>query len=337
MSKYLLKRLLLLLPTLLAILFINFLVVQFTPGGPVERELARLRSTENSLLNLDITDQVTAELTKKYGFDKPFGERFLIMVKNYATLDFGISFNRDIPVRDLIIEKLPISISLGLWSTILIYLISIPLGIRKAITNGSHFDMLSTIIISFLYAFPTFMLGLGLIMLFGANGIVPLFPSSGFTSYNFDDLSALDKLLDYAKHVTLPVMSIVLSSLASIILLTKNCFLEEISKQYTLTAKAKGATQERILYHHIFRNAMIVIIAGLPGALLGVFLTGSFLTEVIFSLDGIGKLSYESAIDRDYPVVFGLLFIYSIVGLLTNILSDLIFTLVDPRINFDRR
>lgn len=341
MLKYLGKRLLLLVPTLFIILFINFIIVQFTPGGPVEQELSKLKNAMQSqhmaAQDISIDDRILKELHQKYGFDKPISERFWIMIKSYLRFDFGNSYLRNSSVKDLIIEKLPVSISLGLWSTLLTYLISIPLGVAKAVRNNSKFDMTTTLIVSFFYAFPTFVLGLGLIMIFGPSGVFPIFPGSGFMSYNFDQLSFPDKITDYIHHITLPVISIVLSTCASSVFLTKNCFAEELSKQYLMTAKAKGASSNQVLYGHVFRNAMIIIIASLPAALVGIFLTGSLLTEIIFSLDGLGKLSYESAINRDYPVVFGLLFVFTLTGLVANIISDILFTIVDPRINFDAK
>ena len=277
------------------------------------------------------------QIEKMYGFDKPPLERFWIMIKNYLTFDFGDSYFRDISVVDLLKEKLPVSISLGLWSTLLIYLISIPLGIRKAVKDGTSFDLWTSAVIIIGYAIPSFLFAIFLIVLFAGGSFWDLFPLRGLTSDGFEGFTWYQKIGDYFWHITLPVTALVISGFASLTLLTKNSFLEEINKQYVLTAKAKGVSKKNILYGHIFRNAMLIVIAGFPSAIVHIFFTGSLLIEVIFSLDGIGLLGFESAISRDYPVVFATLYIFTLIGLLLHIIGDLVYTLIDPRIDFDKR
>jgi len=369
MSAYILRRLLLIIPTLLGILLLNFLLVQLAPGGPVEQMIAKLQGNDagagsrvggggaevagaQSALNAASTTVSTsshykgaqgldpefiAELEKMYGFDKPLHERFFLMLKNYAMLDFGESYFRDVPVVSLIAEKLPVSISLGLWTTLLVYLISIPLGIKKALRDGSAFDMWTSTAIIIGYAIPAFLFAILLIILFAGGRFLDWFPLRGLTSDNFADLAWWQQIGDYLWHITLPVLAMVISGFASLTFLTKNSFIEEIGKQYVLTARAKGVSERNVLYRHVFRNAMLIVIAGLPAAFVHILFTSSLLIEVVFSLDGLGLLSFESAIGRDYPVLFGSLFIFTLIGLVVNLIGDVIYTLVDPRINFEGR
>ena len=365
MTSYVFKRLLLIIPTLFGILTLNFLIIQTAPGGPVEQMIAKVRGTDVGATerfsggndigfspSQSVVDEAAGsqyrgsrgldpefikQIEKMYGFDKPAHERYMIMIKNYLTFDFGDSYFRDISVIDLIIEKLPVSLSLGLWSTLLIYLISIPLGVRKAIKDGSPFDLWTSGVIIIGYAIPGFLFAIFLIVMFAGGSFLDLFPLRGLTSDGFANMSLFDKIKDYFWHITLPVTALVISGFASLTLLTKNSFIEEINKQYVLTARAKGVSEKTVLYGHVFRNAMLVVIAGLPTALLGVFFTGSLLIEVIFSLDGIGLLGFESAIQRDYPVVFATLYIFTLLGLVLHIIGDLTYTLVDPRIDFEKR
>lgn len=355
MLAYIVRRLLLIIPTLLGILLVNFIIIQAAPGGPVEQAIARFEGLEGGagsrlggggsevMKSSDyrgaqgLDPELIKEIERMYGFDKPPAERFWIMLKNYARFDFGESFFRDTKVTDLIIEKLPVSISLGVWSTLLMYLLSIPLGIAKARRNGSAFDVWTSSAIIIGYAIPAFLFALLLIVLFAGGSYWQWFPLRGLTSPNFDELTLGQQILDYFWHLVLPVSALVVGSFATLTLLTKNSFLDEISKQYVITARAKGLTEHRILYGHIFRNAMLIIIAGFPAALIGMLFTGALLIEVIFSLDGLGLLSFESAVSRDYPVVFGMLFIFTLVGLIAKLIGDLSYTLVDPRIDFESR
>ncbi|SIQ91091.1 microcin C transport system permease protein [Aquipseudomonas alcaligenes] len=359
MLAYIVRRLLLIIPTLLGILLINFIIVQAAPGGPVEQMIAKLEgfdaasggatarvsggggevsvagSNYRGAQGLD--PELVAEIEKMYGFDKSAPERFWLMLKSYAQLDFGQSFFRDASVVDLILEKMPVSISLGLWSTLITYLISIPLGIAKATRHGSAFDVWTSSAIIVGYAIPAFLFAILLIVLFAGGSYWDWFPLRGLTSGNFDELSLGGKILDYFWHLALPVTALVIGSFATLTLLTKNSFLDEIGKQYVVTARAKGLTDSRVLYGHVFRNAMLIVVAGFPSAFLGIFFAGSMLIEVIFSLDGLGLLGFESIVNRDYPVVFGTLFIFSLFGLLAKLLSDLMYTLIDPRIDFESR
>lgn len=366
MQTYLLKRLLLVIPTLFGILTLNFAIIQTAPGGPVEQMIAKVRGTDVSATSRfssapDLRDQYAsnameesgggskyrgsrgldpefiAQIEKLYGFDKPPLERFWIMIKNYLTFDFGDSYFRDIKVIDLLLEKLPVSLSLGLWSTLLIYLISIPLGIRKAVKDGTSFDLWTSGVIIIGYAVPSFLFAIFLIVLFAGGSFFDLFPLRGLTSDGFEEMSFLQKAGDYLWHITLPITALVISGFAGLTLLTKNSFLEEINKQYVLTARSKGVKEKSILYGHIFRNAMLVVVAGFPSALIGIFFTGSLLIEVIFSLDGIGLLGFESALSRDYPVVFATLYLFTLMGLILHIIGDLVYTMVDPRIDFEKR
>ncbi|MDZ4322510.1 MAG: microcin C ABC transporter permease YejB [Alphaproteobacteria bacterium] len=366
MFAYFLRRLLLIVPTLFGIMVINFLVIQAAPGGPVEQMIAKIRGN-----NVDATSRISgsgmestqaleqmgethfseskyrgaqgldpefiAKLEKMFGFDKPPLERFLLMMKNYLTFNFGDSYFKDRSVMGLIIEKMPVSISIGLWTTILVYLISIPLGIRKAVHDGTSFDIWTSAVVVVGYAIPGFLFAILLIVLFAGGSFWSIFPLRGLVSDNWHQLGLIDKVLNYLWHMVLPITAMVISGFASLTFLTKNSFLEEINKQYVVTARAKGLTERRVLFGHVFRNAMLIVIAGMPAALIGIFFSGSLLIEVIFSLDGLGLLGFESAINRDYPIVFGTLYIFTLLGLFLHIMGDLSYTFIDPRIDFERR
>ena len=354
------------IPTIFGIMLISFAVIQFAPGGPVEQVLAQLSGQGGSALDRvtgggsdfqaqDQTNQTGAQtggkyrgaqgldpefikdLERQFGFDKPAYERFALMIWNYVRFDFGESHFRSISVIDLIIEKLPVSISLGLWITLISYGISIPLGIRKAVADGSRFDVWTSGVIIVGYAIPGFLFAILLIVLFAGGSFYDLFPLRGLVSDNWSELSWPMKIVDYFWHMTLPLIAMTLSAFATTTLLTKNSFLDEIKKQYVQTARAKGLSERQVLYGHVFRNAMLIIIAGFPGAFISAFFTGSLLIEAIFSLDGLGLLSYEATIQRDYPVVFATLFIFSIMGLVVSLISDITYTLIDPRIDFERQ
>ncbi|HRO11081.1 microcin C ABC transporter permease YejB [Amaricoccus sp.] len=357
MGAYILRRLLLIVPTLFGILLVNFVLVQFMPGGPVEQVLAELQQEGNALDRISggggggggvepvgdyrgaqgLPPEFIAELEKQFGFDKPAWQRFLIMLRNYLTFDFGESYFRSISVIDLVIEKMPVSITLGLWSTVLAYLISIPLGIRKATKDGSRFDTVTSGAIIVAYAIPSFLFAVMLLVLFAGGSYWKLFPLRGLTSDNWADLSWPARILDYLWHITLPVIASTIGAFATMTLLTKNSFLDEIKKQYVMTARAKGLTETRVLYGHVFRNAMLIVIAGFPAVFISVFFGGSLIIETIFSLDGLGRLAYESALQRDYPVVFGTLYVFGLLGLVVGLLSDLTYVWVDPRIDFESR
>lgn len=357
MAAYIARRLLLMIPTIFGILAISFVIVQFAPGGPVERVLAQLQGMDQGATSRisggggsiatsegsayrgaeGLDPKFIAALNKQFGFDKPAGERFLIMLKNYATFHFGRSYFRGVRVITLIKEKLPVSISLGLWMTLLSYAISIPLGIRKAVRDGSTFDVWSSGVIIVAYAVPSFLFAVLLIVLFAGGSFWQIFPSRGLVSDDWAHLSLLAKVGDYFWHITLPVSALVLGSFATATFLTKNSFLEEIRKQYVMTARMKGLNERQVLYKHIFRNAMMIVVAGFPGAFVAAFFTGSLLIETIFSLDGLGLLSYESIMNRDYPVVFANLYIFALLGLVVNLISDLTYTWIDPRIDFETR
>ncbi|WP_298839922.1 microcin C ABC transporter permease YejB [uncultured Roseobacter sp.] len=360
MGAYIVRRLLLIIPTLLGIMLINFALVQFVPGGPVEQAIARIQGggdvfegfsgTNNDAGAADLSSndsqyigarglppEFIAELEAEFGFDKPPVERFLNMIWNYMRFDFGESYFRSISVIDLIKEKLPVSITLGLWSTLIAYLVSIPLGIRKAVRDGSRFDTWTSGAIIAAYAIPGFLFAILLLVLFAGGSYWQIFPLRGLTSDNFDELSTLGKVADYFWHITLPVLASTISAFATLTLLTKNSFLDEIKKHYVMTARAKGLSESRVLYGHVFRNAMLIVIAGFPAVFIGVFFGGSLIIETIFSLDGLGRLGFEAAVARDYPIVFGTLFIFGLIGLIVGILSDLMYVLVDPRIDFERR
>lgn len=365
MLNYILRRLLLMIPTILGIMLVSFVIVQFVPGGPVERMISQLQghdidatariggsgggadmaagaSSGNSGASKYVGAQgldpeLIAELEKMYGFDKPAPERFWIMLKNYARFDLGESYYRDASVIDLILEKMPVSISLGLWSTLIIYLISIPLGIKKAVKDGQPFDIWTSAAVFVGYAIPSFMFAILLIILFAGGRYLDWFPLRGIVSDNWRDMTWWQAGLDYAWHMVLPTIAMVISGFAGLTMLTKNSFLDEIGKQYVLTARAKGLPEKQVLYGHVFRNAMLIVIAGFPSAVLAIFFTGSLLIEVIFSLDGLGLLSYESVMNRDYPVVLGTLYIFSLIGLVMTLIRDVVYVLVDPRIDFEAR
>ncbi|QDC02586.1 microcin C ABC transporter permease YejB [Mesorhizobium sp. 8] len=366
MGAYILRRLLLMIPTLLGIMAVSFVIVQFAPGGPVERVIAQLTNQGGDSGDRlggggggDVTagggfeasggadsryrgaqgldPEFIAKLEKQFGFDKPPLERFGLMIWNYARFDFGQSYFRDVSVVDLILEKMPVSISLGLWITLISYLISIPLGIRKAVKDGSSFDTWTSAIVIVGYAIPGFLFAILLMILFAGGSFWDLFPLRGLTSDNWSQLSWPARVLDYFWHLTLPLTAMVLSAFATTTLLTKNSFLDEIRKQYVVTARAKGLSEHRVLYGHVFRNAMLIVIAGFPGAFISAFFTGSLLIENIFSLDGLGLLGFKSIVDRDYPVVFANLYIFSLIGLFISLVSDLTYTWIDPRIDFERR
>ena len=367
MTAYIIRRLALMIPTLLGIMLISFMIIQFAPGGPIERIIAQLNGT-----NVDATSRIGGSATgdfsrmaqpgqdsggvnsryrgargldpeliksleKQFGFDKPPVERFLLMMKNYLTFNFGQSYFRDVSVLQLIKEKLPVSISLGLWLTLLTYTISVPLGVRKAVMDGSKFDIWTSTVVIIGFAIPSFLFAIFLIVIFAGGSFLDWFPLRGLVSDNWAQLSWPNRILDYFWHLALPVTAMVLSSLATVTFLTKNCFLDEIRKQYVMTARAKGLSERRVLYGHVFRNAMLLVISGFPAAFISAFFTNALLIETIFSLDGLGRLSFESVMNRDYAVVFATLFIFSAMGLLLNLLSDLIYTWVDPRIDFETR
>jgi microcin C transport system permease protein len=344
MWSYILKRLLLMIPTLLGILVITFAIIQFVPGGPVEQMVAQLRgqdagtegpaSTGGYRGRQGVDAKRIEEIRKLYGFDKPPHERFLHMLGQYARLDLGKSFFHNKDVWQLILEKLPVSISLGLWTFLLVYLISIPLGIAKAVRAGTRFDTVTTFIVLLGYAIPSFVMGVALLVLFAGGSFVQWFPLRGLTSLNWHEMSLIGKIADYFWHIALPVASMVLGGFAVITILTKNSVLEEIRKHYVLTARAKGVDERKVLWKHVFRNAMIPIMTGFPAAFVGAFFSGSILIETLFSLDGLGLLSYESVIRRDYPVVLGSLFLFTIIGLLTTLIRDLSYVWVDPRVKY---
>ena len=361
MSSYILRRLLLIIPTLLGILLVNFTLVQFVPGGPVEQAIARAQGQGDVLEGITgagsdagvddlstgsdsqyigargLPPEYIKELEAEFGFDKPPVQRFLNMVWNYVRFDFGESYFRSISVIDLVKEKLPVSITLGLWSTLIAYAVSIPLGIRKAVKDGSRFDTWTSAFIIAAYAIPSFLFAIMLLVLFAGGSYYQWFPLRGLTSDNFNDLTAMGKVLDYFWHITLPVLAGTIGGFATLTLLTKNSFLDEIKKLYVVTAKAKGLSERQVLYGHVFRNAMLIVIAGFPSLFISVFFGGSLIIETIFSLDGLGRLGFEAAVARDYPIVFGTLYIFGLMGLLVAILSDLMYVLVDPRIDFEKR
>jgi microcin C transport system permease protein len=367
MGAYILRRILLMIPTLLGIMVLNFAIVQFAPGGPVEQMIAQLtgesvsatarfsgndqgdlagqpqassrqQSSESTYRGASgLRPEIVERIRKQFGFDKPPLERFVTMVWNYLRFDFGDSYFRDISVIDLIKEKLPVSISLGLWMTLLSYGISIPLGVAKAVRDGTRFDVWTSVAVIVGYALPGFLVAVLLIVLFAGGDFLNIFPLRGIVSENWQSLPWPQKILDYFWHITLPVISMGLGGFATTTLLVKNSFLDEIRKQYVVTARAKGLSERRVLYGHVFRNAMLLVIAGFPAAFVGIFFGGSFLIETIFSLDGIGLLGYTSLINRDYPVVFGTLYIFSLLGLFIALISDLTYTWVDPRIDFETR
>jgi microcin C transport system permease protein len=361
MTGYIFRRLLLIIPTLFGIMLVNFVITQAAPGGPVDQMVAKLQGFDtNATTRIGSTGggetgqthssqqsgyrgaegldpDIIERIEKMYGFDKPAHERFFNMIADYLQLDFGESFFRDARVIDLVSEKLPVSISLGLWTTLIVYLISIPLGIRKAVQHGSRFDVWTSTFIIVGYAIPGFLFAILLIVFFAGGSYLDWFPLRGLTSPDAETWSWPKRLLDYFWHITLPVLAMVIGGFATLTMLTKNAFLDEINKQYVITARAKGVSEKQVLYGHVFRNAMLIIIAGFPSALISILFTSSLLIEVIFSLDGLGLLGFEAAINRDYPVIFGTLFIFTLIGLLLKIISDITYMLVDPRIDFERR
>ncbi|TNE41406.1 MAG: microcin C ABC transporter permease YejB [Alphaproteobacteria bacterium] len=368
MFAYILRRILLMIPTLFGIMVLNFIVIQFAPGGPIEQIIAQIQGTavgatariggsgtgDTGSANASSTSAsggsdssyrgaqgldpaFIKELEVQFGFDKPAYERFYIMMKNYLVFDFGTSYFRDEKVINLVLEKLPVSISLGLWTTLLVYLISIPLGIAKAVRDGTRFDVWTSSLVIIGNAIPSFLFAVALIVLFAGGSYYDWFPLRGLTSENWDQLSLIGKVTDYLWHITLPVFAMVIGGFAALTQLTKNSFLDQISQQYVLTARAKGLSERRVLYGHVFRNAMLIVIAGFPSAFVSILFTGSLLIEVIFSLDGLGLLGFESAINRDYPVIFATVYVFSLLGLIMNLVGDITYTLVDPRIDFEAR
>ena len=367
MGAYLLRRLALVVPTLLGIILINFAVVQFAPGGPVEQMLAQLKGDAGSTLGRlsgesqgelrpqqrsdaatgsegsryrgarGLDPAVVKEIERAFGFDKPWQDRLWTMLSGYARFDLGRSLFKDRPVMELIIEKMPVSVSLGLWSTLIIYLVSIPLGIRKAVRDGTRFDIWTSGVVLVGNAIPGFLFAILLVVLFAGGSFLQWFPLRGLLSPGMQAAPFAERALDYAWHMVLPTLALVIGGFAGLTMLTKNSFLEEINKQYTVTARAKGAGETRVLYGHVFRNAMLLIIAGFPAAFIGILFTGALLVEIVFSLDGLGLLGFESAIGRDYPVMFGTLYIFTLLGLVMQIVGDFTYTLVDPRIDFESR
>jgi microcin C transport system permease protein len=365
MLAYLIRRLLLFVPTIFGIMIVNFIIVQAAPGGPVELTISRLRGeaveataraggsgggetragpggpagggSDKYRGARGIDPELIRQLERQYGFDRPAPERFVRMIRSYLVLDFGSSFYRDRRVIDLIVEKLPVSISLGLWTTLAVYLVSIPLGIAKAVRDGSTFDVWTSGVVILGYAIPGFLFAILLIVLFAGGSFLDWFPLRGLTSDHWRELSWPARIVDYFWHITLPIIALLVGGFATLTMLTKNSFLEEINKQYVVTARSKGLTKRRVLYGHVFRNAMLIVVAGFPAAFVGILFTSALLIEVIFSLDGMGLLGFEAAINRDYPIMFGTLYIYTILGLLLTLISDLTYVAVDPRIDFASR
>ncbi len=369
MLNYILRRLLLIVPTLFGIMVINFIIVQAAPGGPVERMIAEIKGTavdatvrisgagssetgnQRDLRGTpgggDVTSkyrgsrglpkELIEEIEKLYGFDKPPLERFVHMMKNYIVFDFGDSYFRDRKVVDLVIEKMPVSISLGLWTTLLVYLISIPLGVAKAVRDGTRFDVWTSAAVIIGYAIPGFLFAILLIVLFAGGSFLDWFPLRGLTSADWAEMSWPARIVDYFWHLALPILSLVIGGFAGLTMLTKNSFLDQINMQYVTTARAKGLSQNRVLYGHVFRNAMLIVVAGFPGALIGILFTGALLVEIIFSLDGLGLLGFEAVINRDYPVMFGSLFFFTLLGLMMQLVGDLMYHVIDPRIDFEAR
>ena len=367
MLAYIIRRLLLIIPTLFGIMVINFIIVQAAPGGPVEQMIAQIQgiaveatarvsgsgggevssaparghtggggqSKYRGARGLD--PEIIKEIERQFGFDKPFFERFVMMIGNYVRFDFGESFFRDRKVVDLVLEKMPVSISLGLWTTLLIYLISIPLGIAKAVRDGSRFDVWTSGAVIVGNAVPSFLFAILLIVVFAGGRYLDWFPLRGLTSNNFADFSVMGKIGDYFWHIALPVLSLVIGGFAGLTMLTKNSFMEEINKQYVTTARSKGLSEHRVLYGHVFRNAMLIVVAGFPSAFVGILFTGALLTEIIFSLDGLGLLGFEAAINRDYPVMFATLYFFTLLGLVLNLVGDVVYHIIDPRIDFEAR
>jgi microcin C transport system permease protein len=360
MIAYAVRRILLIVPTLLAIMVVNFFIVQAAPGGPVQQmiaklkgnmvsatervsggtsETARVQASDNSSYRgaRGIDPALIAELVKQYGFDKPPVERFKLMMEHYLVFDFGTSFFQDRSVVSLIRDKLPVSISIGLWTTLLTYLVSIPLGIRKAVRDGSRFDTWSSAVIVVGYAVPSFLFAVLLIVLFAGGSYLSLFPLRGLVSDDWASFSWPLRIADYFWHIALPIAALTIGGFATLTMLTKNCFIDEINKQYVLTARAKGLSERRVLYGHIFRNAMLLVVASFPAAFVAILFTGALLIEVIFSLDGLGLLGFEAAINRDYPIMFGTLYVFTLMGLVLKLISDLTYMFIDPRIDFGTR
>lgn len=363
MSAYIVRRLLLMIPTLFGIMLINFVIIHVAPGGPVEQLIAEVtgqgsaatdRVTQTGTAELNtaslesgvsgkyrgaqgLDKEFIKELEARFGFNKPMHVRFFEMIKNYLTFDFGNSFFRDESVVDLVLDKMPVSISLGIWSTLLIYLISIPLGITKAVRDGSKFDIWTSSVIVVGTAIPSFLFAVFLLIIFAGGSYLDWFPLRGLVSDNWDSLNLWGKITDYVWHITLPVIALTIGGFATLTMLTKNSILDEINKQYVLTARAKGLTENKVLYGHVFRNAMLIVIAGFPSAFIGMLFTGSLLIEIIFSLDGLGLLGFEAAFRRDYPLMFGTLFFFSLLGLIMQLIGDITYTLIDPRIDFEKR
>jgi microcin C transport system permease protein len=364
---YILRRLFLVVPTLFGIMVLNFFIIQAAPGGPVEQMIARIEGTAvgaterfsgsssgGELMQRPqqgeadggsgayrgargLPKELIQRIEKMYGFDKPIGERFFLMMKSFIALDFGDSFFRNRRVVDLVIDKLPVSLSIGLWTTLLIYFVSIPLGIRKAIRDGSRMDISTSAILIVLNAIPGFLFAVLLIVVFAGSSYFKWFPLRGLVSDDWSTLGTVDKVLDYFWHMALPIVAMTIGGFASLTFLTKNSFVEEIGKQYVMTARAKGLSEPRVLYGHVFRNAMMIVIAGIPSAFIHVLFAGSLIIEVIFSLDGLGLLAFESALNRDYPVMFGTLYVFGLIGLIMGIVGDLMYTVIDPRIDFEAR
>lgn len=349
MGKYILKRLLLIIPTLFLILLTNFIIVQAAPGGPVEQKISQIEaeqkhsSTQTQLSTTTyqgsrgLSPDMVEAIKKQYGFDKSAPERFWLMLTSYAKGDFGTSFFKGKPVSQLILDKMPVSISLGLWSTLLIYLIAVPLGIAKARRHNSLMDKTTALLLAVSYAVPVFVLAVVLLVMLAGGSYWQIFPLQGLVSENFDKLSTFGKIKDYFWHLTLPITASTIGGFAGLAYLTKFSFMEELNKQYVLTARSKGLSEKKVLYGHVFRNAMMIIIAGLPSAIVGIFFTGNFLIEVIFNLDGLGRLGFEAIGQRDYPVIFGTLFIFTLMGLILQLISDVTYHLIDPRIDFEGR
>ena len=366
MGAYLVRRILLIFPTLFGIMLINFAIIQIVPGGPVEQMIAQMTGTavestarfsgggEGELSsNFDASSfdngdskyrgaqgldpDIIKEIEIMYGMDKPAHERFFKMLKSYIFFDFGESFFRDQKVTSLVLDKMPVSISLGLWTTLLVYLISIPLGIRKAIKDGSRFDIISSSIVTIGYAIPNFLFAVILIVFFAGGRFYDIFPLRGLVSENFEELSLISKIIDYFWHLALPLTAMIVSGFAGLTFLTKNSFIDQINQQYVMTARAKGLSEKKVLYGHVFRNAMLIVIAGFPSAFIGILFSSSLFIEVIFSLDGLGLLGYEAALTRDYPVIFATLYFFSLLGLIMGIIGDFMYSIIDPRIDFESR
>ena len=367
MTSYILRRLLLIIPTLLGIMIINFAIVQLAPGGPIEQIIAEVSGTDagttgrisgggsevsggssQNSAGSTATDngyrgaqgldpEFIKELERQFGFDKPLHERFIDMMGNFITFDFGTSFFRDETVIDLVLQKMPVSISLGLWTTLIVYLVCIPLGIRKAVRDGSRFDVWTTTALTIGFAIPSFVLAILLIVLFAGGSFLDIFPLRGLVSENFDQMSAFEQVFDYLWHLVLPITALVLGGFLSLTMLTKNSYLDQINMLYVQTARAKGLSETRVMYGHVFRNAMLIVIAGFPGAFVGILFTGAMLIEIIFSLDGLGLLGFEAAIKRDYPIMFATVYFFTLLGLVMNLIGDLMYTIIDPRIDFEGR